>query len=37
MVAINGAVMLLVVAVVAVAVTTFITESAKRYEEEQDK
>lgn len=37
MVAINGAVVILVVAVVAVAVVTAIQESAKNYEQEQDK
>ena len=37
MIAINGAVVLLVVAVVAVAVVTVIRESAKNYEQEQDK
>ena len=37
MIAINGAVVLLVLAVVAVVAVTFIQESAKNYEEEQDK
>ena len=37
MVVINGAVVLLVVAVVAVAVVAVIQESAKNYEQEQDK
>ena len=37
MIAINGAVVLLVLAVVAVVAVTFIQESAKNYEQEQDK
>jgi len=37
MIAINGAVVLLVLAVVAVVAVTFIQESAKNYEQEQEQ